>query len=169
MADITYVPTLASFLFLAVVMDVFSRRSVGWVMAAHLRTELILDALNMAIYQRRPQDVIHHSDQARSTHPLLSERAARRLAYDPPWVRSATALITLCEKSFFATLECELEVHNEIRSAALPGEHEERAAYVGEGVVWCAPRMPPKIPFSSLNQLDRKYRTTLARAASRRK
>ena len=55
-ADITYVPTLAGFLFLAVVMDVFSRRIVGWAMAAHLRTELILDALNMAIYQRRPQD-----------------------------------------------------------------------------------------------------------------
>jgi putative transposase len=45
-AQITYVPTLAGFLFLAVVMDVFSRRIVGWAMAAHLRTELILDALN---------------------------------------------------------------------------------------------------------------------------
>ena len=51
-ADITYLPTLAGFLFLAVVMDVFSRRIVGWAMATHLRTELILDALNMAIYQR---------------------------------------------------------------------------------------------------------------------
>jgi putative transposase len=62
-ADITYVPTLVGFLFLAVVMDAFSRRIVGWAMATHLRTELILDALNMAIYQRRPRDVIHHSDQ----------------------------------------------------------------------------------------------------------
>ena len=62
-ADITDVPTLAGFLLVAVVMDVFSRRIVGWAMATHLRTELILNALNMAIYQRRPQDVIHHSDQ----------------------------------------------------------------------------------------------------------
>jgi putative transposase len=62
-ADITYVPTWAGFLFLAVVLDVFSRRIVGWAMANHLRTELILEALNMAVHRRRPQDVIHHSDQ----------------------------------------------------------------------------------------------------------
>ncbi len=62
-ADITYVPTLAGFLFLAVVLDVCTRRIVGWAMANHLRTALILDALNMAIWQRRPIEVIHHSDQ----------------------------------------------------------------------------------------------------------
>ena len=62
-ADITYIPTWTGFLFLAVVLDVFSRRIVGWAMANHLRTELIVDALNMAIWRRRPQDVIHHSDQ----------------------------------------------------------------------------------------------------------
>jgi transposase InsO family protein len=57
------VPTWAGFLFLAVVLDVFSRRIVGWAMANHLRTELILDALDMAVARRRPQGVIHHSDQ----------------------------------------------------------------------------------------------------------
>jgi transposase InsO family protein len=62
-ADITYVPTWAGFLYLAVVLDAFSRRVVGWAMASHLRTELVLDALEMAIGQRRPGDVIHHSDQ----------------------------------------------------------------------------------------------------------
>ena len=62
-ADITYVPTWTGFLFLAVVLDVFSRRIVGWAMANHLRTELILEALDMAIFRRRPQYVIHHSDQ----------------------------------------------------------------------------------------------------------
>jgi putative transposase len=62
-ADITYVPTWAGFLYLAVVLDVCSRRIVGWAMATHLRTELVLDALNMAIGQRRPTAVIHHSDQ----------------------------------------------------------------------------------------------------------
>ena len=54
-ADITYVPTGAGFLYLAVVLDVWSRRVVGWAMAAHLRTELVVDALNMAVGQRRPQ------------------------------------------------------------------------------------------------------------------
>jgi len=48
-ADITYVLTWAGFLFLAVVLDVFSRRIVGWAMATHLKTELVLDALNMAL------------------------------------------------------------------------------------------------------------------------
>ena len=62
-ADITYVPTLSGFLYLAVVLDVFSRRMDGWSMQNHLRTELIVDALDMAAGQRKPADVIHHSDQ----------------------------------------------------------------------------------------------------------
>jgi len=62
-ADITYVPTWAGFLYLAVVLDAFSRRVVGWAMATHLRTQLVLDALEMALRQRRPQGFIHHSDQ----------------------------------------------------------------------------------------------------------
>ena len=62
-ADITFVPTAAGFLYLAVVLDAWSRKIVGWSMANHLRTELVLDALEAAIGQRRPRDVIHHSDQ----------------------------------------------------------------------------------------------------------
>ena len=63
-ADVTHVPTWAGFLFLAVVVDAFSRRVVGWSMANHMRTALVLDALNMALAQRRPEEaVIHHSDQ----------------------------------------------------------------------------------------------------------
>jgi len=62
-ADITFVPTASGFLFLAVVLDAWSRKIVGWSMANHLRAELVLDALEMAISQRRPVGVIHHSDQ----------------------------------------------------------------------------------------------------------
>ena len=62
-ADITYIPTWSGFLYLAMVMDVYSRRIVGWAMETHLRTELILAALNMAITQRKPTTVIHHSDR----------------------------------------------------------------------------------------------------------
>ena len=58
----TYVPTWAGFLYLAVVLDAFSRRIVGWSMATSLATQLVLDALNMALEQRRPKEVIHHSD-----------------------------------------------------------------------------------------------------------
>lgn len=57
-------PTAAGFLFLAVVLDVLSRRVVGWAMAEHLRTELVLSALDMALYRRGyPKGVIHHSDR----------------------------------------------------------------------------------------------------------
>jgi transposase InsO family protein len=62
-ADITYVPTWSGFLYLSMVLDVYSRRVVGWAMETHLRTELILAALNMAVTQRRPHAVIHHSDR----------------------------------------------------------------------------------------------------------
>ena len=55
-ADITYVPTWAGFIYLAVVLDAFSRRIIGWAIRAHLGTELVLDALNMALAQRRPKD-----------------------------------------------------------------------------------------------------------------
>jgi putative transposase len=61
-ADITYVPTGAGLLYLAVVLDAWSRRVIGWAMATHLRTDLVLAALDMALEQRRPQGVIHHSD-----------------------------------------------------------------------------------------------------------
>ena len=62
-ADITYVPTLAGFVYLSIVLDVFSRRIVGWAMNSSLATGLVLSALEMAIAQRRPECVIHHSDQ----------------------------------------------------------------------------------------------------------
>ncbi|WP_151445252.1 DDE-type integrase/transposase/recombinase, partial [Halomonas lysinitropha] len=74
-ADITYVPTWAGFLFLAVVIDVFSRRVVGWAMASHMRASLVVDALEMALAQRKPRGAIHHSDQgAQYTSLAFSER-----------------------------------------------------------------------------------------------
>ena len=82
-ADITYIATWAGFLYLAVVLDAWSRRVVGWAMATYLRTELVLDALNMAVTQRRPTRVIHHSDQGcqyivPGLRPTLSGLAGRR-------------------------------------------------------------------------------------------
>jgi hypothetical protein len=62
-SDITFIPTAAGFLCLAIVLDAWSRKVVGWAMANHLRAELVLDALAMAVGQRRPKDVVHHSDQ----------------------------------------------------------------------------------------------------------
>jgi putative transposase len=59
----SYVPTWEGFLYLAVVLDAFSRRVVGWAMADQLRTELVLDALEMALWNRHPaRGLVHHSD-----------------------------------------------------------------------------------------------------------
>ena len=72
-ADITFVPTLTEgFLYVAVILDVFSRRVVGWAMAAHLRTELVVGALEMAVWNRQPgEGVIHHSDHGCQYTALL--------------------------------------------------------------------------------------------------
>ena len=75
-ADITYIPTWAGFLFLAVVIDVWSRKVVGWSMANHLKTELVLVALETAVAQRQPSGVIHHSDRGTRAVHLGSLRAA---------------------------------------------------------------------------------------------
>ena len=108
-ADITYIPTAAGFLYLSVVLDVWSRRIVGWSMATHLRAELVLAALDMALEQRRPKsEVIHHSDQgSQYTAVDFGKRCAAA------GVRPSMGSVgdcydnALCE-SFFATLECEL-------------------------------------------------------------
>ena len=82
-ADITYIPTWAGFLYLAVVLDAFSRRVVGWSMANHLRTQLVLDALDMALWQRRPDGVIHHSDQGSQYTSLAFGKRCRDAGVRP--------------------------------------------------------------------------------------
>jgi putative transposase len=117
-ADITYIPTRAGFLYLAVVLDAFSRRIVGWAMASHLRTDLVLDALDMALAQRRPGDVVHHSDQG-SQYTSIAFGARCRQAGVRPSMGSVGDCYdnAMCE-SFFATLECELLDRHRFRSQA---------------------------------------------------
>ena len=107
-ADITYIPTATGTLYLAVVLDVWSRRVVGWAMATHLRTSLVVAALDMALTQRRPQGVIHHSDQGCQYTAIDFGRRCRE-AHVRPSMGSVGDCYdnALCE-SFFATLECEL-------------------------------------------------------------
>ena len=107
-ADITYMATGAGFLFLAVVLDVWSRRVVGWAMAAHLRTELVLDALDMALGRRRPQGVIHHSDQGCQYTSIAFGLRCREAGVQPSVGSVGDAYDNALCESFFATLECEL-------------------------------------------------------------
>lgn len=107
-ADITCVPTRAGFLYLAIVLDVFSRRVVGWAMAGHLRTALVLDALEMAVAQRRPAAVIHHSDQGCQYTSLAFGARCRERGVAPSMGSVGDCFDNAMAESFFATLECEL-------------------------------------------------------------
>ena len=107
-ADITYVPTWAGFLYFAVVLDAFSRRIVGWSMATTLATQLVLDALNMALLTRRPNSVIHHSDQGSQYTSIAFGRRCREAGVRPSMGSVGDAYDNAMCESFFATLECEL-------------------------------------------------------------
>jgi putative transposase len=108
-ADITYVRTWSGWLYLAVVIDVFSRKVVGWSMADHLRAELVIDALDMAVWNRRPlTDLIHHSDKGCQYTSLAFGRRCQENGIVPSMGRTGTCFDNAMAESFFATLETEL-------------------------------------------------------------
>ena len=107
-ADITYIPTWAGFLYVAVVLDAFSRKIVGWAMETYLRTELVLKALDMALGQRRPTGVIHHSDQGSQYTSLAFGKRCREAGVRPSMGSVGDCFDNAMCESFFATLECEL-------------------------------------------------------------
>lgn len=107
-ADITYIPTWAGFLYLAVVLDVWSRRIVGWAIESHLRTELVLAALNAALAQRRPQRVVHHSDHGCQYTSYAFGKRCQEMNVMPSMGSVGDAYDNAMAESFFATLEKEL-------------------------------------------------------------
>jgi putative transposase len=108
-AEITYLPTWEGFLYLAVILDVFSRRVVGWAMADHLRTELVLEALEMALWNRRPgPGLIHHSDHGTQYTSLAFGQRCRQAGIVPSMGAVGDCFDNAMAESFFASLECEL-------------------------------------------------------------
>ena len=107
-ADATYIPTTEGFLYLAVVLDVFSRRIVGWAMSSHLYTELMLRALDMALQQRRHEGVILHSDQGAQYTSIAFGRRCREAGVQPSMGTAGDAYDNAMCESFFGTLEAEL-------------------------------------------------------------
>jgi putative transposase len=108
-ADMTYIPTLAGFVYLAVVLDVWSRKIVGWAMSSRLATQIVLDALQMAIEQRRPAaGVIHHSDQGCQYTSIEFGKRCREADVRPSMGSVGDCYDNAMCESFFATLECEL-------------------------------------------------------------
>jgi putative transposase len=108
-ADITYVPTWAGFLYLAVVLDAFSRRVVGWCMADHLRTALVLSALEMALWNRRPgPGLVHHSDQGCQYTSITFGHRCTEAGITLSMGSVGDCYDNALAEAFFATLECEL-------------------------------------------------------------
>ncbi len=117
-ADITYIPTWAGFLYLAIVLDVWSRRVVGWAMEPHLKTELVLSALNMALAQRRPEAVIHHSDRGCQYTSYAFGKRCRQADVMPSMGSIGDAYDNAMAESFFATLEREVLSRRRFQSQA---------------------------------------------------
>jgi transposase InsO family protein len=115
--DITYVPTAEGFLYVAAVMDLCSRRIVGWCMADHLRTELCVEALAMALRARRPgTGLLHHSDRgvqyASSDYRQLTESHGIEVSMS----RVGNCYDNAAMESFWGTFKTELVHHQEYQT-----------------------------------------------------
>ena len=108
-SDITYVRTWSGWLYVAITLDVFSRRIVGWAMGEHLRTELVLEALDMALWSRQPgAGLIHHSDRGSQYTSFAFGRRCQDAGIAPSMGSKGDAYDNAMAESFFATLETEL-------------------------------------------------------------
>jgi len=122
--DITYIPTAKGFSYLAVIVDLFSRRVVGWAMAEHLRTELAMDALAAALGARVPgPNMLHHSDRGCQYASTSYREKLANLGIVVSMSRSGDCYDNAVVESFFGTLKQELvhdarwETHAEARAA----------------------------------------------------
>ncbi len=123
-ADITYLSTWEGWLYLAAVQDAFSRRIVGWAMAEHMRSELVVEALEMAVHRRRPgAGLVHHSDQGSQYVSLLFGQRCRNAGIAVSMGSKGDAYDNALAESFFATLKKEL-----VRRRSWPTRHELRSA-----------------------------------------
>ena len=111
-ADITYIPTAEGWLYLAVVLDLFSRRVVGWATADHLRAELTCDALRMALEHRRPRGtLLHHSDRGVQYASDAYQGLLREFGIEPSMSRKGNCWDNAVTESFFSTTKRESTHH----------------------------------------------------------
>jgi putative transposase len=160
-ADITSISTWEGFLYLAVVLDVFSRRIVGWSMSSSLHTQIVLDALNMAIHLRKPKGVIHHSDQGSQYTSLAFGQRCKDAGVRPSMGSVADCYDNAMCESFFATLECELQNQHNFRT------REEARLAVFEFIVgWYNPhRLHSALGYRSPIEFEQDYETRQEPAA----
>ena len=118
-ADATYIPTWSGFLYLAIVLDVFSRKVVGWAMETQLRSELMLAAVDMAITMRQPRTgLIHHSDHGCQYTSYAFGKRCREAGIMPSMGTVGDAYDNAMAESFFATLEREVLSRRRFKSQA---------------------------------------------------
>jgi len=125
--DITYVWTLEGWLYVAVVLDLFSRRIVGWSMASHMRTDLVMGALTMAVGNRLPDDALmHHSDQGSQYASFAYQAALQHHGLTCSMSRRGECHDNAVAESFFGTLKTEL-IHRQTwptRASARSAVHD---------------------------------------------
>jgi putative transposase len=123
-ADITYIRTWEGWLYLASVMDLYSRRIVGWALADHLRAELVVDALEMAVARRCPDaGLVHHSDQGSQYTSLIFTRRCRSVGIDVSMGSRGDCFDNAVLESFHASLKKDL-----IHRRSWPTKAEARTA-----------------------------------------
>jgi len=153
--DITYLPTAAGFLYLAVIVDVWSRRVVGWAMADHLRTELVIAALDAAIAARDPgAGLIHHSDRGTQYTSVALGARLREAGIAASMGAPGTAYDNALVESFFASLETEL-----IDRSSWAGHAEARTA-VFDWIerFYNRSRIHSSLGYLSPDEFERRYR-----------
>ena len=117
--DITYIPTDQGWLYLAAVLDLFSRRVVGWAMDTSMTVDLPLRALRMALDSRRPPGgLLHHSDRGGQYASLIYQALLQSRAIQPSMSRTANCYDNAVMESFFASLKAELVDHCHFASVA---------------------------------------------------
>jgi len=116
-ADMTYIPTSEGWLYLAVIIDLFSRRVVGWSMAEHLHTEVVLSALEAALGQRQPAEagLLFHSDRGSQYASRYYQSALQQAQITCSMSRRGNCWDNAVAESFFCTLKTEL-IHPRIFS-----------------------------------------------------
>ena len=137
-ADMTYVPTWAGFIYLAVVLDVWSRRIVGWAIGETMEAALVISALNMALSMRVPNGgfgLIHHSDQGSQYTSLAFGKRCQEMGVRPSMGSVGDAYDNAMAESFFASLECEL-----LERTVLKTKSEARTALFSYIEGWYNPR-----------------------------
>ena len=152
-ADMTYIPTWSGFLYLAMVIDVYSRRVVGWAFGERMTAELVIEALNMALMTRKPESVIHHSDQGSQYTSIAFGNRCREMGVRPSMGTVGDAYDNAMAESFFASLECEL-----IARRSWKTKTEARLAVFTWIESWYNPRRRHSgLNYQSPNNFERKH------------